>query len=452
MRRVRLTTMLGAGVASLALVAAACGGGSSKPTSTGTSGNGGTGSAIPNQISALNAGGTPVRGGTLTMLGTGDVDYMDPNISYYSIGYLGLRMWSRQLYTYPATPGKTTTIVPDLATATPTITNGGKTYSITIRKGAMWNTTPPRQVTAADEVRGVKRTCNPTQPFGGQQDFSALIVGYQSFCNDFAKVSSTSTAAQKAFIDSNNISGVSVSPSNPLTVVFKLTKPTSYFTNILALPALSPAPAEFLNYLPGSSQLAQNTISDGPYEIQSYVSTKSITFVRNPVWKASTDPVRKAYVNQIDVSETGNQAQIQQEILTNTSAADMEWDSFTPPNDVPGLIASHDPRLNLQTEYASNPYIIFNTQSPNNGGALGKAAVRQALEYALDRTHLVQDAGGPNVSPPLTHVLPPGIDGSSPNFDMYHHDVAKAKSLLAAAGVSNLTLKFLYRPASQLSS
>ena len=64
-------------------------------------------------------GGTPVKGGTLNMLGTGDVDYMDPNISYYTTGYLGLRMWSRQLLTYPATPGHITDVVPDLATALP---------------------------------------------------------------------------------------------------------------------------------------------------------------------------------------------------------------------------------------------------------------------------------------------------------------------------------------------
>ena len=29
-----------------------------------------------------------VRGGTLNMLGIGDVDYMDPNVTYYSIGQL----------------------------------------------------------------------------------------------------------------------------------------------------------------------------------------------------------------------------------------------------------------------------------------------------------------------------------------------------------------------------
>ncbi len=461
----RRTLLVGAGIAGITLVAAACGSSHksvSSPTTaaTGTTAStapgvttapGGATTTLPNQIFNPNNSGTPKTGGVLTMLGTGDVDYMDPNVSYYSIGYLGLRMWSRQLYSYPAAAGQTTSVVPDMATAMPTISPDGKKYAVTIRSGVEWNTTPPRQVTAADVVRGVKRQCNPTQPFGGQPDFSTLIVGYTTFCNGFAKVSATSAAAQKAYIDSNNIAGVSVDSANPLTVDFTLVHPVSYFTNILAMPAFSAAPVEFLNYLPASNALAQHTISDGPYEIQSYDPTKSIVFVRNPAWQASTDPIRKAYVDEIKVSETGQQTAIEQEILTNSPSADMEWDSFVPPNDVPGLVSSHDNRFNLQSEYSSNPYIIFNTVSPNNGGALGKVAVRQALEYGIDRTHLVQDMNGPNVSPPLTQILPPGIGGSSPTYDLYPYDASKAKSLLAAAGVSHLTLKFLYRPASAAS-
>ncbi len=34
------------------------------------------------------AEGEPQIGGTLNLLGAGDVDHMDPNVSYYSIGYL----------------------------------------------------------------------------------------------------------------------------------------------------------------------------------------------------------------------------------------------------------------------------------------------------------------------------------------------------------------------------
>jgi peptide/nickel transport system substrate-binding protein len=445
----RRTLQLFAGVATLAMVAAACGSSGTK-SGTGT-GGGGTPSGLGTQLYATNNTGTPKTGGTLTMLGVGDVDYMDPNVSYYSIGYLGLRMWSRNLYSYPAVQGQTTSIVPDLATAMPTITDGGKKYAITIRTGAMWDTTPPRQVTAADVVLGVKRSCNPVQPFGGQPDFSAFLVGYQDFCNGFANVKQD-VASIANYINSNNISGVTVDPSNPLTVDFTLTHPVSYFTDILALPPFAPAPAEYLKYLPASNDLAQHTIADGPYYVASYNPGKSIVFKRNPAWKASSDPISKAYVNEIDVSETGNQQGIYQEVLTNTPQADMTWDTSVPPSAVPGLIAAKNPNLNLLTEYSSNPYVIFNTASPNNNGALAKVQVRQALMYALNRTHLIQDAGGPDISPPLTHILPPGINGASPNFDPYPYNPTKAKQMLQAAGVSNLTLKFLYRPASQTSS
>jgi peptide/nickel transport system substrate-binding protein len=451
---------VGAGLSSLAIVAGAC---SSSPhgTSTGTtSGSAGTvagtnGSlatvnGIANQIYDPNSAGTPVSGGTLTMLGTGDVDYMDPNVSYYSIGYLGLRMWSRGLYTYPAVESQTTTVVPDLATGMPTISNGGLKYAVTIRKGAMWNTTPARQVTAADVVRGVKRSCNPTQPFGGEPDYSDILAGYSTFCTGFGQVSGTSASAQAAYINANQISGVTVDPSDAsgLTVDFTLTKPSSYFTDILALPPFFPAPVEYLQYLPASSALAQHTISDGPYYVASYDPAKTIVFKRNTAWSASTDPVRKAYVNEIDVNETGNQTAIQQEISTNSASADMEWDSFVPAASIPGLIAAKNPNFNLQSEYATNPYVLYNTLSPNNNKALQNPVVRQAISYAINRADLIQDLGGPQVSPPLTQILPPGIGGSSPTYDPYPFDATKAKQMLASAGASHLTLKFLYRPSS----
>src|ERR1700722_16676839 len=92
------------------------------------------------------AQGQPHAGGTLYMLGTGDVDFMDPDITYYTVGYENLRMWDRPLITSPAIAGKTTSRVPDLAEATPTVSDGGLEYPFTIRKGLMWNSPPSRQV------------------------------------------------------------------------------------------------------------------------------------------------------------------------------------------------------------------------------------------------------------------------------------------------------------------
>ncbi len=459
MRRSYVLGVAASGV-TLALVAACSGssGGDNAPTG-GSTGSGSKSGASASQFPAnTNESGTPKSGGTLHMLGVGDVTYVDPNVSYYTTDYLSERMWSRQLVTYPATPGHTTDLVPDIATQVPSLTNGGitdggKTVSLTIKAGVKWDTSPARQVTAADEVRGVKRTCNPAQPFGGMPDFEALIVGMQSYCDGFAKVDAKSASAIAAYQNSHTIAGVTVSPSNPQTVVFKLTSPASYFTNELALTAFSPAPKEYDKYIPASAQLAQHTVSDGPYKITSYVATKSYTFARNSAWESSTDTVRKAYVDAIDVNMTGNQDSIQTQLQANTSGADMEWDTYPPNTSIPQLIASKDKNLNITPEYSSNPYVVFNTVSPNNGGALKTVAVRQALSKALNREHFTVDLAGAAVSPPLTHILPAGLSGTTSNTspDPFPNDVSAAKSDLKKAGKSNLTLKILYRPASSTS-
>jgi peptide/nickel transport system substrate-binding protein len=434
MARRRLAAVSLAAVASLALAACSNGGGSA-------SGSGGTAT-------------TPVTGGTLNMLGAGDVDYMDPNISYYSVGYLNLRMWSRQLFTYPADPGSDNTKpVADLATDIPTAANGGisadgKTYTIKIRPGAQWNTTPARQVTAEDMVRGVKRTANPVQPFGGIPDFANLIVGYKTFADGFAKVAKTPAAIQ-AYIDKTPLPGVVA--KDQTTVEFHLTQPATYFVDMLTLPAFSPAPVEALKYLPASTELGNNFPSDGPYKVDKWVPTKSIAYSRNPAWNASTDPVRKAYVDKILVNETVSQDSIQQQLQTGTPTADLEFDVQPPPSQLPALIAKKDPNLNLGMTASSNPYVVYNTASPNNNKALTNVKVRQAISYAINRDHILQVLGGPTINPPLTHVLPSNIVGSK-QIDPYPYNPDKAKQLLAEAGFPHLTLKFLYRNASEGSS
>jgi peptide/nickel transport system substrate-binding protein len=436
-------------LAALALLAAAC----STSSSTATPG----GKTVAGWQGVNPGSGTPKSGGTLNVLGQGDVDYMDYNISYYSIGFLGQRMWQRMLYAYPAVPGDAAMKpAPDLATGPPVISDGGKTVAVTIRTGAQWNTTPPRQVTAADALRGLERSCNPVQPFGGLPDFETLIVGYQAFCTKFAKLgSSASAAAIKNFLAHNSPSGVTASGQ---TITYHLVHPASYFPGVLGLDPFAPAPVESLNYVPASATAQQNTIADGPYQVQKYTPTRTIVFVRNPAWKASSDPIRKAYVDKIVVTETGNEPTIQQQLQTNTAAASMAFDASPPVGALPGLVQQMKSGLtknfNLGPTASTNPYLVFNEASPNNNNALSKVAVRQALSYGINRSHLITDAGGPTISPPLTHILPTEINGSQDlpsGYDPYPYNVAKAKSMLASAGYSSgLNLTMLYRPSSTI--
>src|SRR5262249_21190744 len=93
--RIRARSSLGiAGLAVLPMTAAACGGSTAKNNT-----NSSTTTSLNSGVQALNPGsGSPQKGGTLNLVGVGDVDYMDYNISYYTIGALAQRMWLRGLY------------------------------------------------------------------------------------------------------------------------------------------------------------------------------------------------------------------------------------------------------------------------------------------------------------------------------------------------------------------
>ncbi|HET7531044.1 MAG TPA: ABC transporter substrate-binding protein [Mycobacteriales bacterium] len=383
----------------------------------------------------------PVRGGTLRVVDAG-IDYLDPNVSYYSLGYSLLRLVSRQLYSWPADPAAATTVVPDLATGPPSVDPTRTVYTVTIRADARWGTSPPRQVTAADVVRGVEITCNPAEPFGGLTDFESLIEGMTSFCAAFARVRPRPLPI-RAFLDDHALPGVHVG-ADRRQVVFELTRPVNYFPELLALPAFSPRPREMLAQLPGGSRGVSHPISDGPYRLASqtpstYGAPAQMTFARNPAWNGSSDPIRGGYVDTIRVNfRAGGYPEHRMARLLASGAADLCLCDLGPP-DADRLIRDHDPRISVHPRSATNPYLVFNTVSPNGDGALRNPDVRRAISYALDRSAFTAALGGQQLAPPLTHVLPDGVLGSQPS-DPYPHDPSRASDLLSRSGVHRLVL------------
>jgi peptide/nickel transport system substrate-binding protein len=425
--------------AGVAMLATACGGGGGGGSSNGASG--GQGNAH--------------KGGTLKMVGNGQVDHLDTASGYYDVTYMLDTLFTRQLYTFPTgkTLQKQQNPVPDLATAMPKKSNGGKTYTITIRKGAKWDTNPPRQVTAKDEIRGLKRLCNPVQPSGALGYYEATIKGFKSYCERFLKAPAKVPAIKK-YIQSHDVSGLKALGKRKIQIT--LNQPASDFIDIISLPFASPAPKEYLNYKPDGPKFRENTISDGPYKITTYKAGHQIVLERNKAWDPKTDPVRKAYVDKVQITEGVNDASTALQRI-KAGSADMFWDQVVPAAQLAGLRKSNDPNLvigpNGDNYLTINPYMAINLQSPNNGGALKKLKVRKALEYAFNKQSVSQKYGGKAISEPLNQVIPKGSVGHIDGYNPYptkgnEGNPAKSKKLLKQAGYKpgEITLKYPFRP------
>jgi peptide/nickel transport system substrate-binding protein len=416
--------------------------------------------------SATSSSGKPVSGGTLHIVSASGPDHIDTVPAYYTVDYQLERAYARQLVAYPTVPASSTssagwttdtTPVADVATVVPTVanggvTNGGKTYTFHIKPGVDWDSTPVRQVTSQDFLREFKAFCNPVSPVGNPTYYDAAIVGMTSYCNAetayFAKKSNAPTAANIAnFQNSNSISGITT--PNSSTIQFTLTSAISDFLYMMALPFTSARPVEYDAYVPNSLQLDQNTLSDGPYKISSYIPGKSITLVRNSAWKQSTDSLRHDYESEVVDTLGVTSAQTQ---LSDLQAGTQDViDSDTPinPSSIPSLVASKVSNFVIWPDSDLFPYTVFNLRSPDAGGAAGKLLVRQAIEYGMDKSAAVKAIGGPDVASITSTVIPPGNVGYA-SANMYADDngqgnVAMCKTDLTKAGYPHgVSLTYMY--------
>lgn len=391
--------------------------------------------------------GEPQTGGTLKVLANGDVDRIDPQLTAYVPVNNVVRVLTRSVLSYASSNDTEERIqlTGDLAEEVPTPSEDGLSYEIKLREGSTWDAPDgSRAIVAEDFERGIKRICNPHIGAALGSYFINLIEGMPEFCDGFATVA-PEAAAMKEYIEQNDISGIETPDEK--TVIFKLVEPASDFTSMLSLPTANPAPVEALEYLPDSPEYRAGFVSSGPYKIAEHTPDVKLKLVRNQSWNADSDPLRKAYVDEIEMTMgVEGDAAMQQ---LQAGSADVLFDIQPSPANIQQLVAANDSKFTTMENGGIDQFMWFNTKSGNNGGALQNLAVREALQYAIDKPAVQQVMGGEDIATVTNGIFGPGINGFK-TFSLFGDengkaDPEKAKALLAEAGVSNLTLKFPYR-------
>lgn len=397
---------------------------------------------LPELASSQPEAGTPVRGGTLRVVGLSDVDHLASTSAYTSASLRLMRLMTRQLVSYaPARDyASSVQVVPDLATALPTEANGGisadgRTYTFKLRPDVRWNTQPERPVTAHDVVRAFKLFCNPVAPVGAPGYYTSTVLGMAAYCDAFVKVPATVQAIRE-FVASHEIEGVQA--PDEATVVFRLVAPAPDFLQLLAVTFASPVPEEYLRYLPDSPEFRQNTLSIGPYAITRYAQNREILFERNPAWQAQADPLRSAWVDRIHIKLGVDDALAGLQV--EAGSADVPFDTGPPTAVFARYLSAGDSRVSILPDGDNAmgfQWLSINHIGPN--AALRDRRVRQALALAVNKRSLVQADGGRAVSQPLYQPVMPGLSGNLPGADRWvtpadEGDPAAARRLLAEAG------------------
>lgn len=346
------------------------------------------------------------EGGTLTGSYAAFPDYLDPQLSYTQEGWTAMYDTYLPLLTYKRTNGEEgSKVVPGLAEDMPKISADGKAYELTLRKGLKYSDGTP--VKASDFASTMERLFKINSP--GSFYYEG-IVGAE----EFAKTKKGGISGIKTDDESGKIE-------------IELTAPRGSFTNELAMLFVALLPAD----TPAKNLTADPPPATGPYMISKVEQGRAWSYERNPFWAKDNGPevseVPAGSFNKIELRVVRNDATQVNEIERNKTM----WMQTLVPSDQREAIVNKYEGTQFRVEHPLNVYMFWmNTEQ----APFDDPKVRQAVNYAVDTDALERIYAG---SMAATHqILPQGMPGYEA-LDLYPHDMAKAKELLAEANPSD---------------
>ncbi len=342
-----------------------------------------------------------LKGGTLRVnAANNDFEFIDPGLAYDTLSWSMLYTTQMLLVNFPEKNGQAGSVLyPEAATAFPTISNSGKTYTFHIRPGLKFS--DGSAVTAASYQRAWERNLSPKMgsPVGVNDQFQSVIVGAQAFLDG---------KAQK-------ISGIT---ARGLTLTFRLTKANPTFTAFNGMQwfgAVKP------NMAYTSSGVNTSYPSAGPYYIQSRETGKSLVEARNPNYKG------KRPANPDKIVWNMNTDQDQGLLQVKSGQIDVDA-SQPPPTSYAQLGAQYG--VNKSRFFVGGTSCVLYWALNNTRAPFNSIAARKAVNWALDRPAMVRLFGkyGGRRS---DQILVPGVPGFKP-YNLYAFrgaNPAKAKAV-----------------------
>jgi peptide/nickel transport system substrate-binding protein len=357
--------------------------------------------------SAAGTSGALKKGGIWKIGTTGASTQIDPQIAYVTTAWWLEYATAAKLYNYPDKSGPAgSKLVPEVASKF-TVSNGGKRYTFTIRKGFKFSDGKP--VTANSFKYAINRVANHDLASPGAQ-----------FITD---PTGTNIVGAKAVNDGHgtNVSGVKVK-GNKLTV--NLTKQDGTFMAKITMPFFQATSTK----LPLSKEVVNvngpgDLPSAGPYVVTRNDVNQLTSLRQNPNWKPGPGRHRPRNLTGLDL-----QWNLNEQTAFNQTKANQLDEGPLPAAEVQGVANQYGVN---KSRFWTKPVNCTGYLPMNTANNLFKSnlRLRQAVNYAVTRSTYVAQAG-PYAGQPWTHIFNPGVPGWR-NVSIYRKNLTKAKQLAA---------------------
>jgi peptide/nickel transport system substrate-binding protein len=266
-------------------------------------------------------------------------------------------------------------------------------------------------------------------------DGSPLLVGDVKWSLDRAR--SKEEGGEFAFLLAS-IASIDTEGSDTVVLHMKHPDPTilqalaTFNAGIMSEKLLTAAPGATLQEK--SKAFAEHPIGSGPFVLTSWQRNAEMVMSRNPYyWKPAADGKPLPYLDAVKFVIIPDDATR----ILKLKAGEIDVAEFVPYSRVTEL--KGDPKLNMVLFPAAQVnYFALNTRPTLKDGTknpLNDVRVRQALNYATDKDALIQVVSY-GTGTPQRSFMPMSTPLSYGEGPLYPYDIAKAKKLLADAGLA----------------
>ena len=374
-----------------------------------------------------------------------DIDTLDPQQYADDPSYQIIMAIFEPLYEWDYL-ASTPTLAPLTAAAAPEITDGGKTWTVRMKKGILFTDDPafggkPRELTAEDYVYSYKRWMDPNGRRGGQPILTDLLIGARPVVDAAAK--------SGKFDFDRPIEGLKA--LDRYTLQLRLTEVN--YPSIRDTLSFVPASAREVVEVAGRD-VKTRAVGTGPYMLKEWKRGSRLVLEANPHYRpatfpASDDPANAALERSMKGKAIPQIGTIDIAIMDEDLPRLLQFergglDVIVLRGDIASRLVTDG---KLKPEYAARGYVrlvfpepftfkfYFNQKDPFIGGMdKDRVALRRAMAYAVDVDALIRVVYAGQALP-ASQFVPPGVGGHDPSLPLKAlYDPAAANALLDRFG------------------